>query len=49
MASFSFAFAELWCILLLYFVLLYVGAIWYLWHGPFKPGDNDKNERHRMT
>ncbi len=44
MTSFTLAFTELWRILFLYFILLFAGAIWYVSHGPLKPGDNDKNE-----
>lgn len=49
MTSFTLAFTELWCILFLYFVLLFVGALWYVSHGRFKPGDNDKNEFHTKS
>lgn len=44
MTSFNLAFTELWCILFLYFVLLFVGAIWYVSPGRFKANDNEKNE-----
>lgn len=49
MTFFNLAFTELWCILLLYFVLLFVGAIWYVSHGPFKSGDKDKRDLHTKS
>lgn len=49
MTTFDLAFTELWCILFLYFVLLFVGAIWYVSHGPFKSGDKDKRELHTKS
>ena len=49
MTSFDLAFTELWCILLLYFVLLAVGAIWYVSPGRFNPTDKDNNKRHSQS
>lgn len=46
MTSFNLAFTELWCILFLYFVLLFVGAIWYVSPGRFKPNDKENKELH---
>ena len=46
MTSFNLAFAELWFILFLYFILLFVGAIWYVSPGRFEPTGKEENERH---
>lgn len=49
MTFLNLAYGELWFMLLLYFLALFVGALWYVSPGRFGSTDEEDTQRHSKT